>query len=362
MKNDTSPPPPRHELDHPIPTVIHQPEPEDPTLLKQWLDTALAKGPRFWLPAAALGVIALAVTLLVAGLSDGKAEVQEAWTQLAQAKTPAELETIARTYPATPASRWADYQAAVRYYFQGFNDLPANREAALPILKKALDKFRQVAEEAPKDEAVGRLAALGAARTMEARDQLTEAIAAYRKLAADAPKTAEGKAAARLAARLERPESAAFYKQLYAYARPSEATLPPLPGDGSSGLPPGHPDVNGPTIPASGMPKSSDLFKIPFGLPPAPASPDSAVPPPPVAPEMPADVFQPVSPAALGVTPDPTPAPATKPETTPTPALDPTPAPATPSAKPPMPELAPSPAPEPELPENLFKPGEPPKA
>ena len=306
MKSDESrtplPLPAKHQHDPDMPTVIHQPE-DDLPLLARWLERAMANRARFWglLTAAVLGVIGLSV--LGTGLSMGRATSDEAWTRLEAAKTPGERVEIAKEYPKTQAERWALLQAATEYYNQGFNDLPANREAALPTLKKALDLFEKVAAESPVDAPQARVAALGVARTLEARNDLDRALRQYEKVArtkqwAD---TDEARTADSLARALKSPEAVSFYKELYAF-KPVEATLP-AGGVGSLpfSLPPDHP-------PVGGTPTNTDPLPGPT---PNPAAPGSAgepspliVPPPPPVPARagsgpsgsPRDLFTPLVP------------------------------------------------------------------
>ena len=277
-----------HLLDHEIPTVIHHPE-EDQPLLRVWVDRAMANPTRFWGLLAAAVVVLTGLSLLAGGLSLGKAASDEAWTKLETAKTAAERVEIAKDFPKTAAERYALLQAATEFYNQGAMDLPANRDVALPTLKKALDLFQKVADEAPADTPQARVAAFGLARTYEARNELDKAVAQYRKVAATKAwaGTEEARSADRLAKVLKTPEAVAFYKDLYSYKR-TEMTLP-----------------------AGG----TENFKLPFDFttPPgstAPAAPGAAEPnpllvppPPPSPPAAPADAEKAKAPAGSGTRP-----------------------------------------------------------
>lgn len=317
MKADESrsPLPVKHEHDHAVPTVIHHPEEESP-LLARWLQRAMENPTRFWGIIGGVIVVTLGLSLLSSGLPFGRATVNEAWGKLETAKTPGDRVEIAKDFPNTPAERWALLQAASEYYMQGFNDLPANRDAALPNLKKALDLFQKVADAAPAESTQARVAALGLARTLEARNELDKALKQYEKVAhAKAwAGTDEAREAERLGTLLKTPEAAAFYKDLYAYKVP-EAILPPGGiGNLPINLPTGHPPLNGPTTPTTSSP-----FTIPLLGPttvPAPSggatdpNPLLIPPPPPTpnptpkgetpkaagaVPALPADVFAPPS-------------------------------------------------------------------
>ena len=85
----------------------------------------------------------------------------EAWTKLEAAKKAEQRVEVAKEYPKSPVSTWALLQAATEYHNLALADLPNNRDVALPLFKKALDLFDQVAREAPKDSFQARAAALG---------------------------------------------------------------------------------------------------------------------------------------------------------------------------------------------------------
>lgn len=287
MKADESrsPLPLKHKLDHAVPTVIHHPEDEMP-LLRRWFHRAMEHPTRFWTLVAAVAVVVLGLSVLSSGLTIGKATSDAAWTRLETAKTPGDRVEIAKEFPNTPAERWAKLQAATEYYNQGFNDLPANREAALAALRKALDLFEQVARDAPAETPQARAAALGVARTLEARNDLDKAVAQYEKVAGTRTwaGTEEARTAARLAAALKTPEARSFYKDLYAFRSPEATLAPGGIGNIPIPLPDSHPPLNGPTVPT---PTS------PFAVPGAAATPSAGnaaepnpleVPPPPPSP------------------------------------------------------------------------------
>jgi len=290
MKADESrsPLPAKHQFEHAVPTVIHHPE-DDLPLLARWFHRALEHPARFWGLVAGVAVVTLALSLLGSGLTLGRAASNEAWSKLETAKTAAARVEVAKEFPNTPAERWALLQAATEFYNQGFNDLPANREAALPVLKKALDLFQNVADAAPADSPQARVAALGLARTLEARNDLDKAVKQYEKVAQNKAwaGTEEAREAERLAKLLKSPEAVAFYKDLYAF-KPAQTTVPP---DGIGNLPiplpSDHPPLNGPTTPTttnpfsiplpSSMPGAADAGKAaepnPLAVPPPPPTP-----------------------------------------------------------------------------------------
>jgi hypothetical protein len=254
------PPPPkqqpgRHQFEHQVPTQIHDPE-QEMMVLARWFHRALKNPARFWGTVAAIAGGILALVLLSNMVSLGSSNTQEVWTKLEMAKTPSERVVLAEDNPQSPAAPWARLQAATEYYNQGFADLPNNLDVALPTLKKALDNFDAVSKTAPADSPEARAAALGKARTLEARNELSRAIDQYQYVEKTWPGTAEAAEAKGLAAALQKPDAASFYKDLYAF-KPLKTTLPPL-GSQNLDLPllPSPPGLGSPAeaSPTGGVP------------------------------------------------------------------------------------------------------------
>jgi tetratricopeptide (TPR) repeat protein len=184
--------------------------------------------PRKYSTWALVVLVAVLVLILVRNLSSGgRSQNSEAWAKLESAKKAEQRVDVAKEYPTSPVSNWALLQAATEYYTDALNDLPNNRDVAVPLFKKALDLFDRVAREAPKDSFQQRSAALGKARTLEARNELAKAIEQYDLVAKTWPDAPEAEHARQLAEALRKPEAAAFYKDLYAYS-PTKVTLPPF--------------------------------------------------------------------------------------------------------------------------------------
>ncbi len=101
-----------------------------------------------WALTVALGVLAVVVVRNFA--SGGRSQSSEAWAKLESAKKAEQRVDVAKEYPNSPVSTWALLQAATEYYNLALADLPNNRDVALPLFKKALDLFDQVAREAPE--------------------------------------------------------------------------------------------------------------------------------------------------------------------------------------------------------------------
>jgi len=251
-------------------------------LLERKLRHRLENQVQFGTLAIGLVVVLVGVSVLASGLPFGRVSSNEAWTKLESAKTAEEREEIARAYPKTPAQRSALLLVAAEYYMRGFADLPTNKDVTLPLLKKALDRFQEVVDDSPADTPQARAGALGVARTLEARNEIEKAIAQYDKIVQNPAwkGTAEAAEAERLAALLKKPETAAFYKELYAY-KPVEATLPPggtspltLPSVGSSlGEIPGLGSSTG-TIPGLGGSTLPIKLPDPMLVPPPPPTPE----------------------------------------------------------------------------------------
>ena len=279
MKRDPSRPPQpktgpaRHRFEHQSPTHIHDPE-ADMMLLARWTHRAMKNQTRFWGTIIGCTVALLALVLLIRSLSSGSSRAEEVWSQLQTATSAADRVKVADDHPNSPASVWVRLEAATEYYHQGFDALPNSRDVALPMLKKALDNFDEVVRDAPKDSPQARTAALGKARTLEARNELAKAIDQYQLVEKTWPGTAEATQAKRLAEELQKPEAQAFYKELYAYS-PTKVTLPPL---GSQSL-----DMPLAPAPASGLTGQAPSGSLPpptSFLPPPPPSPVTGQEPP----------------------------------------------------------------------------------
>ena len=108
----------------------------------------------------------------------GRSPDEDAWAKLETAKWPRNGWTWPRSFRPR-RSRPGLLQAATEYYNLALSDLPQNRDVALPTARKALDLFEQVEREAPHDSPQARSAALGKARTLEMRNDLSQALEQY---------------------------------------------------------------------------------------------------------------------------------------------------------------------------------------
>jgi hypothetical protein len=217
--------PVRHQFDHAVPTVIHNPE-EKMTALGRWVSHLLRDRKRYSTWAVVFAVVAVGA---LAGWNywlGPRPATSEVWTKLDAAKRPEDRVEIVRDYPNTPASTWGVLQAANQYFDDAIKDLPNNKDVAVPNLGKAVKLYEQVLRDAPKDSYQARAAAMGKARSLEARNDLPKAIEEYERLARDWPGTSEAERSAEIAKALREPGAAAFYKELFAYS-PPKVTLPP---------------------------------------------------------------------------------------------------------------------------------------
>jgi hypothetical protein len=244
--------PTRHQFDHSAPTVIHHPE-EKMTALGRWTHH-LIKEPKKDLNWGLTIVAGLLAGVVVWNLIGSGARTSDVWQKLNAAKKPDERITIAKENPSSLAANWAVLQAATEIYNQALADMPNNRDVASPMFKRAGELFDQVVRESPKDSPQSRVASLGKARALEARNDLAKAIEQYRLVAKNWPATAEADESKRQAEVLEKPEAATFYKELYAYS-PAKVTLPPLGSEdlklpsNSTGSPrPGTPSAKTPAM------------------------------------------------------------------------------------------------------------------
>jgi hypothetical protein len=161
---------------------------------------------------------------------------------------------VAEEHPTSASAQAARLSAAAYYASQGVQTLTTNRDTAMPELRKALDLFQEAAKAAAPGSPEGLIASMGVARILETRGELPEAIEQYKKVASGWPTSPEAKDAERLAKLLQQPEVVAFYGDLHR-SKPASAVLPPGGSTNLSlpGLPPNHPDLNGPAMPAPGL-------------------------------------------------------------------------------------------------------------
>lgn len=275
---------PVKQFEHAEPTVIHHYE-DDQTVLERWVWIALDKGRAFWLKIAGGVIIVALAALLLARLRAGDPTVAESWKELMLATSPDEQRKVVDEFPDTKAALWTKLRMAEEQVNRAFIQMPASRDEALPLLKRASDLFVEVQEDSRDDPTLQMLATFGHARALEARNDLKRARDEYSKVAETWPDTVQGKKAAELVKLLDDPDTIAFYKQLYEF-KPTEMTLDPA-GRGTFNLPMGHPPLDGPTIP---VPSLNDLMKKETAVPPAPA-PDASKAA--GSADLPLDVFKP---------------------------------------------------------------------
>jgi hypothetical protein len=275
---------PVKQFEHAEPTVIHHYE-DDQTVLERWMWLALDKGRAFWLKIAG-GVILVALAALLLGrLRAGDPAVAESWKEVLLATSADEQRKIVDEFPDTKAALWTKLRLAEEQVNRAFIQMPASRDEALPLLKRASDLFVEVQEDSHDDPTLQMLATYGHARALEARNDLKRARDEYAKVAETWPDTEQGKKSAELVKILDDPDTIAFYKQLYEF-KPTEMTLDPA-GRGTFNLPTGHPPLDGPTIPVPGL---NDLIKKETAVPPAPTPEGSRAA---GSADLPLDVFKP---------------------------------------------------------------------
>jgi len=219
--------PVRHQYEHAEPTVIHHDPEEDMMFLGRWARRAQENPAKFWTWAGVAVAAILGVVILNHLISSRSRSGADVWTRFDAAKNADDLIQVADDFPDAPGALWARLQAATRLFSTGVEDLPKNRDAALENLKKAIDQFEKVEKSAPKDSTQAVTAALGKARALEARNELPKAIAEYKRVAETWPKAPEAAEAKAMATVLQKPDAAAFYKELYAFT-PTQVSLPPL--------------------------------------------------------------------------------------------------------------------------------------
>jgi hypothetical protein len=309
-------------------------------LLARWAHRAMLNPARFWGIVGGSVAAILVLVVLFSARSSSSSSAADVWSRLDAVKNADDEVKIAKEHPGTPAASWALLQGASRMYKTGVDDLPNNRDVALQNLKKAIDLFDEAAKSVTKDSPVAQAAAFGKARALEARNELPKAVDQYRLVAEtwpDSPEAAQAKAQAEA---LQKPDAAAFYKELYSFT-PTKVTLPPS----------GTETFDIPEIPGLGGSTGLDNLLLPStGL------PTSPIPPPPPSSPAPAQ-GEPAKPEAAKPEAEPAKPEAAKPESAPeakpaAPAeakpaeapADSKPAPAPADAKPATEETKPAPA------------------
>lgn len=241
-----------HTPEDPPPTVIHHPERDD-TLLAQWLRRGMERGASFWIIAAGLLALVVGFVYFVGGRFSGESSTGKVWSEVMLAQSPEALQKIAESAETTEAGGWAGLRASTARYREAIAQLPGDRAVAGPILAQVLEGYRTVEQNAKNDDTLRRLAMLGIARTYETRDELSDAISTYEKIAKGWPNTEDGKAASARAKLLQDPDSVAFYKAFADYkTKTSLGTLGPR-GANALNLPPGHPGLDDPAMPAPSL-------------------------------------------------------------------------------------------------------------
>ena len=334
--NENDAPRPVAEIEPP-PTPAGKHVQEDPTILARWLYRGMEQGPIFWVILGGLAVVLLGLGVIVSSLSAAKSVAGQAWIDLVPAVTAEEQLKVAEANPKTPVADWARLQAAYEEYRAGLEDLTSSgkRESAGPRLKRALDLFSQVAREAPKDTPQARGAAFAVARVLETRNELPEAIKQYQLVAETWKDSPEARQSLTLAKRLEDPESAQFYKELYTSKASTGGAaaggIPGLPPPPPVALPGGKPmDLIAPGTSGAGKSFLPD-FSGPAGLDPPPVQivPGSTTPPAtPTPPAESAPVVIPAPATTPGAAPAPTTTPALPADPIAVPATQPSPTPA----------------------------------
>jgi hypothetical protein len=283
MKHE--PTPRTHAADEVPATVIHDYGADD-TLLAKWLRHAMDRGPSFWVMVMAAVIVALGLGYFVSGLTTGQSANARAWGEILVASSPEDFQRVAETASGTSAGHWAALKAASTRFRDGLSRLPADRETANPILTQALEGFQAIEQDAKDDPTLRRLAMVGIARTYETRDELSEAIVEYEKVAAAWPDSEDGKQSAERAKFLRTPEAESFYKTFASFkpGKPSSTTIGPR-GSNRFDLPAGHPPLDGPLMPAPSLIDGVSPGSISF---PSDAPPSG---------DLPKDVFQKNDPA-----------------------------------------------------------------
>ena len=150
----------------------------------------------------------------------------EAWTKLDAAKKAEERLDVAKEFPDSQASKWAAFRRPTNITISHWPTSPITA-TSLSLSSRRHSTFltgsRRRLPKIPSRPA----AALGKARSLEARNELGKAIDQYELVVKNWPGTPEADQAKLIAEGLRKPEAAGFYKDLYAFS-PTKMTLPAL--------------------------------------------------------------------------------------------------------------------------------------
>lgn len=141
-------------------------------------------------------VTGICVILVVAAGSiwwsrQSSAKATAAWTLLEQASSVEQYAHIADTHKGTIAGRWAKLREAESYLQAGMSRLFTDREFALGELKKAAERYSQLADEKGTEPTILERALWGLAVTTEATNSgdTGKAVDAYQRLLDTVPET-----------------------------------------------------------------------------------------------------------------------------------------------------------------------------
>ena len=235
--------------------------------LADWLGTQAEGAADYFWPVVGGVVVAFAAAIGIAWyITNQDSSAALAWDQYYQAfgekEREAELKKVADNHPSSAAALWAQQSLADITLAKGANLMFSDRAEARAKLNEAETNYKVVLEKA-RDPFLLARAQYGMARLQETICQPKEAQKYYEKVAASEKDSPLGKAAARDAARMKKPETIAFL-EWFAVQTPKK----PVP-TGHGGIP-GMPPFSVP----NDLPERPDI-SLPGGL-----NIDSVKPPP----------------------------------------------------------------------------------
>lgn len=238
--------------------------------LADWIGNHAEGASDYFWPVVGGVVVAFAAAIGIAWyINSQDSSAASAWDQYYQAfgekERVEELKKVADNHPSSAAALWARQSVADINLAQGSNLMFSERSAGMTKLKEAEANYKEVLDKA-RDPFLITRAQYGMAKLQETLCQPQEAQKYYEKVAASEKDSPLGKAAARDAARMKKPETVAFL-EWFAKQEPKK----PIPGHGS--MPPF-------SFP-NDLPERPDI-SLPGGL-----NIDSVKPPPPPAADAP---------------------------------------------------------------------------
>lgn len=191
---------------------------------------ALSAKVKPYIPHVAAAIVLVFVGMWIVGLiSDSKqAKRGEAWKDFFGAQNAEQLDVVVDRYPNSDIVPYARLKSAQFAFQDGKTKIFTDRDEAIKKLDKAVKAFEEVVAKSEPGGLLRSQALLGIAVSKETSGAVTDAVAAYKRLADECKGSTEAAYAERQIKNLDTPEARAFYSQAQNYKPKTPSTdLPP---------------------------------------------------------------------------------------------------------------------------------------